>query len=97
MAESLTDILGRLETKIGQLTTENARLRRTNSELAARNRELEGLMQEADAARKRAELDTEYLAVSHKLADNPDTLVSARRHISRLIRNIDRCLDMLKE
>ena len=42
-------------------------------------------------------LDAEFLAVSHKLADSPDTLVSARRHLARLTRHIDRCLEMLKE
>ena len=41
--------------------------------------------------------DCEYLEVSHKLADNPDTLVATRRRLAGLIRNIDRCLEMLKE
>jgi len=52
---------------------------------------------EARAERDRALMDAEFLAVSHKLADSPDVLVDARRHIAQLIRNIDRCLVMLKE
>ena len=40
---------------------------------------------------------TEFLAVSHKLANDADDLVAARRHIAGLIRNIDRCLEILKE
>lgn len=46
--------------------------------------------------RRRTEKDVEYLTMSHRLADNPDTIIETRRHISRLIRNIDRCLEMLE-
>lgn len=53
--------------------------------------------QESQKERDRARLDVEFLQVSHKLADNPDTLVATRRRLARLIRNIDRCLEMLKE
>ena len=53
--------------------------------------------EEAYAERDRARLDAEFLAVSHKLANDADDLVAARRHIAGLIRNIDRCLEILKE
>lgn len=72
-----------LEARIRELEKENAGLRRQT--------------QEAEALRDRALLDCEYLEVSHRLADNPESLVEARRHISGLIRNIDRCLEMLRE
>lgn len=97
MAETLIDILERLNVRIKALAAENVRLRNDNEALQERNNELIKLREEADERRHRAELDAEYLAVSHRLAEDPDTLLAARRHISRLIRNIDRCLEMLKE
>jgi len=39
----------------------------------------------------------EFLTMSYRLADSPDTIVSARRRIARLIRTIDSCISMLKE
>lgn len=97
MAESLLDVLERLNDRIKELAARNAGLATRNAELEASNAELRREAEEAREARKRAELDVEYLAVSHKLADDPDTLIATRRHISQMIRNIDRCLEMLKE
>ncbi len=97
MAESLTSILERLRQRIGVLTAENARLRARDAEITAECEEMRRQMRESEKKRRRAELDAEYLAVSHKLADNPETLVETRRHVDKLIRNIDRCLAMLKE
>lgn len=97
MAESLTTLLGNLQSRISDLVAHNESLRRRNADLERENADLRVEAQEALRARKRAELDVEYLAVSHKLADNPDNLIATRRHIAQLIRNIDRCLEMLKE
>lgn len=97
MADSLLDTLGRLKVRIQDLTAENARLRARNTELEVLNDELMRNAEESAAGKHRAELDAKFLAVSHKLADDPDTLIVTRRHIAQLIRNIDRCLEMLKE
>ncbi|MDE7179686.1 MAG: hypothetical protein K2N88_00580 [Muribaculaceae bacterium] len=97
MADTLTEALGRLKVRISSLTAENASLREANRKLSEENAQLRELATEAGTARRRAELDAEFLAVSHKLADDPDTLIATRRHIAQLIRNIDRCLEMLKE
>lgn len=97
MAETLKAALEELKVRVKALTTENRRLREENAELGIQNRTLKELTSEAEQRRQRAELDAEYLAVSHKLADTPDTLINTRRHISQMIRNIDRCLEMLKE
>lgn len=93
----MISLLERLHGRIRELVEHNESLRRRNAELERENADLRMEAQEALRARKRAELDAEYLAVSHKLADNPDNLIATRRHIARLIRNIDRCLEMLKE
>lgn len=97
MAESLLSKLGKLETALKKLQATNRQLAERNRELEVMNSDLRRQSEEALAARERAELDIKYLTVSHKLADNPDSLIATRREISGLIRNIDRCLEMLKE
>ncbi len=76
---------------------QRARLMDRNRELEEENESLRRALAEAKSDRDRALLDAEYLTVSHRLADSPDTLIDTRRHIAKLIRNIDRCLEMLKE
>ena len=97
MADSLISILNKLDVKIKGLTAEIEQLRIRNEALETENENLRRQAEEANAERDRALLDAEYLAVSHQLADNPDNIVKTRRQISQLIRNIDRCLEMLKE
>lgn len=97
MATPLPDILDTLRLQIEAKRKEYARLKERNRLLEEENADLRRLAAEAQKEREKAMLDAEFLAVSHKLADSPDTLVSARRHLARLIRNIDRCLEMLKE
>ena len=97
MATPLPDILDTLRLQIEARRKEYARLKERNRILEEENADLRRLAAEAQKEREKAMLDAEFLAVSHKLADSPDTLVSARRHLARLIRNIDRCLEMLKE
>ena len=97
MADNLIAILQELDDRIKLLTARNSALLAENESLREENQELKRKADAAEADRQRAALDAEYLAVSHKLADNPETLVQSRRHISQLIRNIDRCLEMLKE
>ncbi len=97
MATPLPDILDTLRLQIEARRKEYARLKERNRLLEEENADLRRLAAEAQKERDKAMLDAEFLAVSHKLADSPDTLVSARRHLARLIRNIDRCLEMLKE
>ena len=97
MATPLPDILDTLRLQIEARRKEYARLKERNRLLEEENADLRRLAAEAQKEREKAMLDAEFLAVSHKLADSPDTHVSARRHLARLIRNIDRCLEMLKE
>lgn len=97
MATSLTSILQQLDERIKGLNKQNADLRQRNAELTEENENLKRQAKDAREERDKAMLDAQYLAVSHKLADNPDTLATARRQISQMIRNIDRCLNMLKE
>lgn len=97
MAQSLISILQQLEVRQNELRSQMASLQQRNRELEEENADLRRKEAEALKVRDKALLDVEYLSVSHKLADNPDTLADTRRVIAGLIKNIDRCIDMLKE
>lgn len=97
MAESLLSSLDRLRSAISDMAARNVALTARNKELERENVILKEQAEQAEAARKRTEKDVEYLTMSHRLAENPDNIIETRRHISKLIRNIDRCLEMLKE
>ncbi len=97
MATPLLQILDEMAQKIDAMGAECRRLRARNAELEEEARAAREASKESQKERDRARLDVEFLQVSHKLADNPDTLVATRRRLARLIRNIDRCLEMLKE
>lgn len=97
MARSLVTILEDLESRIAALQTEMEELRERNSELEMMNSDLRKREAEAQNAREQALLDVEYLKVSYRLAESPDSLAETRKVIAGLIRNIDRCIEMLKE
>jgi len=97
MAQSLLSILESLEAREEELRAEMESLRQRNRELEEENAGLRSKEAEALKLRDKALLDVEYLSVSHRLAESPDTLADTRRIIAGLIRNIDRCIAMLKE
>ena len=88
MAANLLNELENLERSLEALAGKYRELEQRNRTLEEENANLKREASEARESRDRALKDVEFLAVSHKLA---------RRHIAHLIRNIDRCLDMLKE
>lgn len=83
--------------KIDALDQSVAALRARNKELEEENEALRRTVSDTVRERDRAKLDSEFLTVSYRLAEDPDSLIDARRLISQLIRNIDRCIEMLKE
>lgn len=97
MADSLLITLEKLDARIKDLLAQRDELASRNATLEEENEELRRQRDEAIATRDRAKLDIEYLTMSYRLAADPDSLIETRRHIAKLIRNIDRCLDMLKE
>lgn len=97
MAANLLTELSRLEGSLVELTKRVRDLEKRNRELLVENSGLQKKLRETEEENHRLSLDAQFLAVSYKLADSPDSLHEARRRISNLIRNIDRCLEMLKE
>lgn len=81
--DALSEMRTGLESRIEELSRANEAL-----EL-----ELQRSRQEADRLRR----ERDFLTVSRRLADNPDALIAARRHISRLIRRLDASITRLEE
>lgn len=65
--------------------------------LEKENEDLQTQLSETRAELDNTRKDVEFLTMSHRLADSPDSVISARRRIARLIRTIDNCISMLKE
>lgn len=97
MAQSLLSVLETMREKIDALNAGIQELRERNRQLEEENQELRREMESALRDKQKAELETQYLSVSHRLAESPDTIIDARRLIAGWIRNIDRCIEMLKE
>lgn len=95
MAVSLGGLLRGMRGKIDRLVLVQ---REKDEEIARLAKERDELLHEVDELRKELEkekLNAEFLRMSHRLADNPDSIVETRRHIASLIRNIDRCIEQL--
>ena len=66
----------------------------------AKAQEAEELREQLDECREQlreARMEVDFLTVSHRLADSPENIISARRRLQRLIAKIDRCVSLLKE
>lgn len=76
------------------------RLKETQDKVVELEKEAEILRarhQEDTRALQIARKDIEFLTLSHRLADSPEALNSARNKISQLIKTIDSCIRMIKE
>lgn len=97
MAMPLLSVLNSLQERLDGLVAAHNELLNKIRELEEENLQLKAEIKEKDLALGKAETDIEYLTMSHKLAENPDTIIAARRKIAGLIRTIDNCISMLKE
>lgn len=97
MALPLTTLLRKIQDKIAGLGEQNQRLQARIAQLEQENEQLRLDLDEKQKELEAARTDVEFLTMSHRLASSPDTIISARRHIARLIRTIDNCISMLKE
>ena len=97
MARDLSQAVRSLRAKIVSLASQRDEAReeimRLRSETTKLRAELDETRKELDEAR----MEVDFLTVSHRLADTPGNLVSARRRIRRLIAKIDRCVTLLKD
>ncbi|MDE6380323.1 MAG: hypothetical protein K2L11_07610 [Muribaculaceae bacterium] len=97
MARPLHRVITELRAKIEQLASQR------DAALAAqeaKSQEAEDLRIQLEDCReelKAARMEVDFLTVSHRLADSPQNIISARRRLQRLIAKIDRCVSLLKE
>ncbi len=97
MARQLLRVIKDLRSTIEALASQRDQFRTENERLS---QEVESLKRQLDDSRKdlkEAQMEVDFLTVSHRLADSPDNLISARRRLKRLIAKIDRCVSLLKE
>ncbi len=97
MARSLHRVIAELRAKIEQLAQQRDAALASQKAMAE---EAEALKQELEECREKlreSQMEVDFLTVSHRLADNPSNLISARRRLQRLIAKIDRCVSLLKE
>lgn len=97
MAQPLLSTLSDLNEKISRLAGVQEALKTRIKELEKENETLKAELKESRDQLDKARTDVEFLTVSHRLAENPDTIIATRRRIARLIRTIDNCISMIKE
>lgn len=88
--------LADIREKIRELAAQRDEAREHIKELESRISDLETDLDETRDELHRVRLDVEYLTVSHRLADTPDALVTARKTISALIRKVDSAINLLR-
>lgn len=97
MVRPLHRVLAELRAKTERLASQRDAAQAAQ---AAAAKEAEKLRQELDECREQlreAQMEVDFLTVSHRLADSPANIISARRRLQRLIAKIDRCVALLKE
>lgn len=97
MAQPLITLLSQISDKISELQAIQQQLYSRIKVLEDENEDLRDQLKEKTALLNKVTVDNEFLTMSHKLADSPDSIISTRRRIARLIRTIDNCISMLKE
>ena len=97
MAKSLIPLLQNLDDEINRLTSVQQNLHTRIRNLEEENRNLRLELENTRALLRQSETDAQFLTMSHRLAESPDTIISTRRRIARLIRTVDKCISMLKE
>lgn len=97
MASPLIQVLQSIAEKAHSLGEKNQTLKARISVLEKENSELRQELEDCKKELETSRRDVEFLTMSHRLASSPDSIISTRRHIARLIRIIDTCISMLKE
>ena len=97
MAQPLITLLKSVDEKITERSTIQKQLYARIEELEEENAGLRQELQDNKALLAKATTDIEFLTMSYRLAESPDSIISTRRRIARLIRTIDSCISMLKE
>ena len=96
MARPLHRVIADLREKIEALASQRDAAIAERSAMAREAEELRDQLDECREQLREARMEIDFLTVSHRLADSPANLISARRRVQRLIAKIDRCVSLLK-
>lgn len=96
MSISSTDILAEIRQKIETLAADRDAALQRISTLEDQISDLQAELETTRNDLHRARLDVEFLTVSHRLADTPEAVVTARKIISGLIRKVDSAINLVK-
>lgn len=83
----------KIDTLVAQRDDALRNLERSEAENGSLKKEIERLSQKL----QQSDLDVEYLTVSHKLADSPQSLANARGIVQGLIKRVDKAIRLLSE
>ncbi len=97
MARLLTGIIKDLRRKALALAAERDQSKAELERLRTENATLKEQLAECRRELQASQMEVDFLTISHRLADSPENLISARRRVQRLIAKIDRCVSLLKE
>ena len=95
MASELHDTLARLQRKSAILIEKYQALL---GECQLAQNELDSTrqrVQELEARVEQLETDNQYLRMAHTIAPSPESVAQSRAMISKLVRDIDRCISQL--
>ncbi|MDE7346593.1 MAG: hypothetical protein K2N48_07635 [Muribaculaceae bacterium] len=97
MAQSLHRVIAELRAKIERLAKQRDMALAAQEALSQEKEDLKQQLEDCREQLREARMEVDFLTVSHRLADSPGNLISARRRMQRLIAKIDRCVSLLKE
>lgn len=93
LIQTITMLSRKVDDLMAQLKLAQERAARLEEE----NSELRKIHEDDISKLQQAQKDIEFLSLSHRLADNPEALVDARKQISQLIRTIDSCIRLINQ
>ena len=97
MALSLSANLASLESKILTLVAQRDDALAKLEEMTAANLRLQEKLEKTNKELQQSRIETEFLTVSHKLADNPDSLARARTDVRRMLARVEKAIALLED
>ena len=97
MANELQQTLARIINKSNILVEKYHALENANAMLASENKQLLEDIEQMKKDNEQMHQEIEYLKMARVLAPNLDDVASARATISKLVRDIDKCISQLNE
>ena len=95
MASELQDTLSRILSKSKILLEKYRLLETEKSELEARLDEAEKEILELKAENQKLRQSKEYLELARNIAPSPEKVVEGRAFLSKIVRDIDKCISQL--